>query len=280
MTNHLLKYVAVLSTLLFCYQHSYASEPPVKLYVFDCGLIKMDTVAAFGINDDETDVRELVVPCYVIQHEKGLMLWDGGLPSSFAGSANSSNSNGMGMSLEKTLSEQLTRINMDLASFDFVAFSHMHLDHIGVANEITNATLLIQKAEYEAAFAEEVTVPAFDPELYRGLLNLDKKLLTGRHDVFGDERVIIIPAPGHTPGHQVLFIDLADYGPLVLSGDLYHFRISRTQRKVPTFNVDPALTLKSMESIENFIKDSGATLWIEHDMALFKELNKAPMSYQ
>jgi hypothetical protein len=38
----------------------------------------------FSISNDETDVRELIVPCYIIEHEKGRLLWDGGLPSSVA----------------------------------------------------------------------------------------------------------------------------------------------------------------------------------------------------
>jgi hypothetical protein len=45
------------------------AQSPLKLYVFDCGRIQFDSVAMFGVQDDETDVRELIVPRYVIEHE-------------------------------------------------------------------------------------------------------------------------------------------------------------------------------------------------------------------
>ena len=99
---------------------------------------------------------------------------------------------------------------------------------------------------------------------------------TANHDVFGDGRVRILSAPGHTPGHQALFLDLAETGPLVLSGDLYHLRVIREHRRVPVFNVDADMTLASMDRIEAFVAEVGATFWIEHDLALFEGLNKRP----
>ena len=66
----------------------------------------------------------------------------------------------------------------------------------------------------------------------------------------------------------------------MLSGDLYHFRLSRADRRVPTFNVDREMTLASMERIEAFVEDVGATFWIEHDLALFEELDTAPDYYE
>ena len=81
-------------------------------------------------------------------------------------------------------------------------------------------------------------------------------------------------------GHQALFLNLAETGPLLLPGDLYHFRLSRTERRVPRFNVDAEMTLQSMERVEAFVAEVGATLWIEHDHALFEELDKVPTYYE
>ena len=107
-----------------------------------------------------------------------------------------------------------------------------------------------------------------------------KRLLDGDRDVFGDGSVMIISAPGHTPGHQEWFVDLEETGPLVLSGDLNHFRISREQMRVPPFNADKAQTLDSMRKVERLVEERGATLWIEHDMALARALNLAPAYYE
>ena len=98
--------------------------------------------------------------------------------------------------------------------------------------------------------------------------------------MFGDGSVMILSLPGHTPGHQVLAVNLAATGPLVLSGDMYHFRASRTLRRVPEFNTDRDATLRSMDLLEDYLLTHKATLWIEHDQALAKTLRLAPASYQ
>ena len=255
-----------------------AEEPSLKLYVFNCGHIRVDSPDRFSIGDDETDVRELIVPCYVVEHPNGRMLWDGGLPSAIA-EADGWDGN---TRLDRTLASQLAELDLgfDLRSLDYVAFSHMHYDHVGVANEIEGATWLVQRPEYEAMFGGSIEVPAAQPELYANLQDAERIILDGDHDVFGDGRVRILSAPGHTPGHQVLFLDLAETGPLVLSGDLYHFRLSRADRRVPTFNFDRDTTLAAMDRVEAFVADVGATFWIEHDLALFQELDTAPAYYQ
>jgi len=258
------------------------SEPEsladLRLYVFDCGMLRLETVEDFSVANDETDVRDLSVPCYVIEHEKGRLLWDGGLPSATA-DTDGWQGEGMLLRLDRTFADQLADIDLNMSSFDLMAFSHMHFDHVGVANEVQEARLIIQKAEYDAAFADPVTLPGADPSLYNKLKDAETLFINGDHDVFGDGRVRIISAPGHTPGHQVLFIDLINTGPIVLSGDLYHFALSRAERRVPSFNVDADATLASMDRVEALLEVEDATLWIEHELALFETLNKSPEYY-
>ena len=255
-----------------------APEASLKLYVFDCGHLAVDALERFSIEDHETDVRELSVPCYVVEHPDGRMLWDGGLPSSFT----TPPSHRPNAKIDRPLADQLAALDLgfDLSSLDYVAFSHMHYDHVGVANEVMGATWLVQETEHEAMFGDMDLPSPAEPDLYDNLQDADTALLDGDHDVFGDGRVRILSAPGHTPGHQVLFLDLAETGPLVLSGDLYHFRVSREHRRVPTFNFDADMTLASMEKVESFVAETGATFWIEHDYELFQELDKAPAYYE
>ncbi len=256
-----------------------SKDADIRLYVFDCGKARFESIAIFSINDDETDVRDLIVPCYVIEHSKGRMLWDGGLPSDTA-DTNGWHGGGLKMRLDRVLADQLSEIGLDMGSFDYVAFSHMHFDHVGVANELQGGRLIIQKPEYEGAFFEPLTVPGANRKLYDQLADFERTVIDGDYDVFGDGRVIIMSAPGHTPGHQVLFIDLEKYGPIVLSGDLYHFALSREDRRVPTFNFDEAETLRSMDRVEEFLETSGAELWIEHELAWFEQLKKSPAYYE
>ena len=100
------------------------------------------------------------------------------------------------------------------------------------------------------------------------------------YDVFGDGTVVIMNAPGHTPGHQILYLKLAQTGDVILSGDLYHFKEARELKRVPTFDFDPTLTPVSREKAEAFLATSGAQLWIQHDSALIASLKKAPEYYE
>jgi len=255
------------------------SQSEIKLYVFDCGELRFNDVTDFGLSNDETAVREMFVPCYLIDHPDGSVLWDAGLPLDVAGKGRVEVQEGAFMSYNRSLLEQLADIGHHPSDVDYVALSHMHFDHAGAGNAFAASKLLIQRPEHTAAFENADQYPVFDPALYAELANSETLLLDGDHDIFGDGRVVILSAPGHTPGHQVLYINLANTGPLVLSGDLYHFRESRALRRTPAFNTDAEQTLASMDKVEAFLAETGATLWIEHDKALAETLELAPAFY-
>ncbi len=168
-------------------------------------------------------------------------------------------------------------MNIKTNEIDFIALSHLHSDHVGAATMFKEATWLVQEPEFEAAFSPS---PIFDLTLYEGLKSNKRQILNGDFDVFGDGSVTILSAPGHTPGHQVLLLDLDAFGPLLLSGDLYHFVKSRELKSVPDFNVNAEQSLESMSRIENIIVSKKATLWIEHSLDLSQTIDLAPAYYE
>lgn len=78
----------------------------------------------------------------------------------------------------------------------------------------------------------------FDRTTYSALDKSKFIGLNGRYDVFNDGKIFLIPAPGHSPGHQTLLVNLKETGSIMLSGDLYHFSKTRDLRKVPALNYD------------------------------------------
>ena len=250
-----------------------------KLYVFNCGTLSFDNVASFGLSNDETDVREMFVPCYLIEHERGRLLFDAGLPLGVVGQGDVIPQPGAVMRYERSLIDQLADLGLAPADVDYIALSHHHFDHAGAANVFTSSTVLIQGSEYEAAFKRAEENEVFDASLYDKLAESNRITLSGDYDVFGDRSTTLVSAPGHTPGHQVLMIRLANTGTIVLGGDLFHFRASRKLRRTPVFNTDAEQTLRSMDKVEQLLIDHDATLWIEHDMALAKTLDLAPAFY-
>ena len=51
-----------------------ADNPPVRLHVFDCGGLSFPDISAFGLNNSDTGVRRMFVPCYLIRHPGGDLL--------------------------------------------------------------------------------------------------------------------------------------------------------------------------------------------------------------
>ena len=115
------------------------------------------------------------------------------------------------------------------------------------------------------------------PAHFSALKSAKTKILNDEDfDLFGDGTVVLKSAPGHTPGHQVLFVKLAKTGPVLLAGDLYHYPEERTTGRVPTFEFNAEQSRAARAKIEAFIKSTGAQLWIEHDIATHAKLPKSP----
>ena len=260
-------------------QPSVSVERPLKLFAFDCGRIGYDSLQMLGVADTDTEVREMIVPCFVIEHEKGRLLWDGGLPSSQAETEGwAEMEGGWRMRLDQPFSEQIGDLGLSMGDFDYVAFSHFHFDHVGVANELKGAKPILQQKQYETAFLSEPPPPGYSPELYDGLEGSEMILLEGEHDLFGDGRVRLIPAPGHTPGHQVLYLELSGECSVVLSGDLYVLEVARRKQQVLAIDVDPEQSQESMGAIETLLEERGAALWIGHDLASFERITAGSSS--
>jgi glyoxylase-like metal-dependent hydrolase (beta-lactamase superfamily II) len=174
----------------------------------------------------------------------------------------------------------MEKIGYAPSDIEYLAFSHYHYDHIANANQFASATWLARKIERDALFSAQPPNKV-NPANYSALKNSKTILIpTDDYDVFGDGTVVIKLAPGHTPAHQVLFLKLKKTGPVVLSGDLYHYPEERKLKRVPKFDADPRQTAETRERIEEFLKESGAELWIQHDFIANSKLKKAPQFYE
>jgi glyoxylase-like metal-dependent hydrolase (beta-lactamase superfamily II) len=100
--------------------------------------------------------------------------------------------------------------------------------------------------------------------------------------VFGDGSVVILSTPGHTPGHQSLLVNLKETGPVILSGDLYHYPSERTLKDFTPFGYmgNPAQEKASKAKVEAILKEKRAQLWIQHDIIHDATLRKSPAWYE
>ncbi len=253
----------------------------VKLYTLDGGTVIANMLEIFSQGDMyKGESKTFADAFYIIEHPKGRMLWDAGLAEGLVGQEPYTTPNGaFTVSRKDSIVNQLKALNLTPEDFNYIALSHTHFDHSGSAFNFKNATWLVQEKEYDYVTSEEHQKA--DPDTYNAIKDLSNvKKLNGDLDVFGDGTVVLKSMPGHTPGHQVLFLNLDETGPVLLTGDLYHFQENREKKGVPSFNSDVEQTLKSMEIFEAFAKEKNAKVIIQHDLNDFNNMPEFPKPLQ
>jgi N-acyl homoserine lactone hydrolase len=251
----------------------------LRLYVFDCGYLINLSPETYNLTRQDVPDPTMSVPCFLVVHSKGALIFDTGLGDRLVGRPPYLTKRGAAMSqvVLKTLSSQMAEVGYAPDRVNYLVLSHMHFDHVGNANDFAGpaTTWLVQQVERDAMFGDP---KAINPD-YAALKDAKTQLLNGDHDVFGDGTVVVKSTPGHTVGHQVLFLRLSKTGPIVLSGDLYHYPGERILNRMPD-RERSAGTPEARAKIEALVKDTGAQLWIGHDIATFAKLKKSPEYYE
>jgi N-acyl homoserine lactone hydrolase len=258
-----------------------AAAPGPKLFILDCGTITAMDPALFGLKKEEiAGDASFVSPCYLVVHPKGTLMWDlGQVPDAKIPDDGTEVAEQGILKAKRKLLPQIAALGYTPKDITFVAMSHYHADHTANANLFAGSTWIVQQAEYDMMF-KEGKVDIRTPEFYQDLKTSKRITLNNAdHDVFGDGTVVIKAAPGHTPGHQMLFLNLSKFGPLLLAGDLYHLPEEKTLDRVPTFDFDGQMTRATRKKTDAFLAETAAVMWIQHDPPTNAALKKAPEFY-
>ena len=259
-----------------------------RLYVLDCGMLNIDPegVARYHVTQAEVVESRMPVPCFLVVHPKGTLLWDAGvIPDADVEKAAPKPAlydvNPVSHAVvSKTLKSELAAIGYAPSDITYVAVSHAHKDHTANLNQFSSSTWLVRPAEREFMFkpGNERVEPRFYSQLeHSKTISMDKD----EYDVFGDGVVILKAAPGHTPAHEVMVLNLAKSGRIMVAGDLYHYAPERTfQRKPPDNEFSVEQSAASRKMIEDYVKKTKATLWIQHDYRANAKLKKSPAYYE
>ena len=267
---------AALVTLNVDAQRSQPAPTSPRIYIFDNGAIRGLDPALFNFKREELREVDFVNVSYLIVHPRGTLMFDAGAVADSHFKADGSPVTEGIMSATKPLLPQLAAAGYAPRDITYFALSHFHSDHTANANEFANATWIVQKAERDFMFADSPQ-GIIQPATYAALRTADTKILDNEDfDVFGDGTVVVMATPGHTPGHQVVAVKLANRGTVLLGGDLYHYPEERTTGRIPTFEFNAEQSKASRARVEQYLKDNNATLWIEHDIATHAALPKAP----
>jgi N-acyl homoserine lactone hydrolase len=249
-----------------------------RLYVIDCGTLIFNRPEDYNLTRDEVADTNMPVPCFLVIHPQGLLLFDTGLSDRLVGRPVYENVVfNYGQVKFNTLKGQLADIGVIPADITYLALSHSHFDHVGNANDFAGSIWLAQKAEFDLMFGAHATPQGTTD--FAALVHARTQMIDGDHDVFGDGTVILKYAPGHTPGHQCLYVKLAKTGGILIAGDLYHYGEERTLHRMPTQEQTTA-TPASRAKIEDFMMEKRAQLWIGHSTSFFRDAIKSPGWYE
>ncbi len=181
----------------------------------------------------------LPVAAFLVEHARGLVLFDTGLHPELATSIERLRSVAHLFTPEVTeaevVSARLRKIGVDPADIAVVGTSHLHFDHCGGHSLIPNARVVVQRTEWEAAHDEGmIELGGYNPDDFE--VGHDIQLVDGDHDLFGDGALRLVRTDGHTPGHQSLVVD----DRLVLVGDACYCQLALDTDGLPPFVVDEA----------------------------------------
>src|SRR5262245_9730969 len=247
------------------------SEPisDVSLTRLECGTPQAptDINARFSDTYAYPGVRlQFVYSCYLIKHDDDFMMWDTG------------QSAGAGAVAPKVgLVDLLAQLKVAPEQVKYIGISHYHGDHIGQANALPKATLLIGMGDWEVLTSPKPP-PGANAQLVSHWISGGGTVepVPQDKDVFGDGSVIMLATPGHTPGHHSLLVKLAQTGNVILSGDAVHFLENYDGAGVPISNFDRAQTMASIARLKKIASNLNATLIIQHDARDVKKLPLFP----
>ena len=252
----------------------------MRLYVLDCATLKDRDPGTYGLTRDQVEAVNMSDPCFLVVHPQGSLLWETGLNDAVY------NRPGGGGArhdtIDKSLKSQLAEIGYKPTDITYLAISHNHGDHSGNANDYAASTWIAQKKEWDYMFGATKPATLNDKE-FIALKDSKTIVIDGDYDVFKDGSVMLIATPGHTPGHQSLYLKLPKTGSVVITGDLYHFPGERTFHTIPRVDVGKPSgqqTEASRAKLEALVQKTGAQLWIHHDIIANAKLKKSPAYYE
>jgi glyoxylase-like metal-dependent hydrolase (beta-lactamase superfamily II) len=225
---------------------------------------------------------EIPVPAAVVEHKDGIVLFDAGTHPDAMKTHTMivENFPVTRFSKENMLEKQLSLIGFKPEDIHFIVISHLHWDHVGQLGLFKkNVPIIVQKKELQHAlyniwvakrsyYSMEDLSPligaAWSPIEERTLELLDGVTLnwTG----------------GHTPGHQVLKVNLRSGKNYVLTGDYLHIPEEYDLEAKGWLLADAEEWQAYLRQLKLTVMAKKTKLIISHDPKLWDNFPKAPKS--
>ena len=253
----------------------------MKMHALSGGRLRMRK-SVYLPTVEKTETLELPVICYLIRHEQGNILFDTGCHPSVAENAEDRWGSMAKVMVpinapQDNLIAQLDLVGLKPHDIDLVVNSHFHSDHCGCNEFFKKATIFCHLLELEAAQAQDGVQKGYVPKDWKH--NNEIKTITGQYDLLGNDKVVLLPLPGHTPGMIGAMVNLDKDGSFLLASDAVAMKANLDLEFNPKNNWNPDLSLASMAEVRR-IQAGGAQVLFGHDDQQWQTMRKGPAFYE
>lgn len=252
----------------------------MKMHLLSGGRLRMRK-NIFVPDAGRSETIELPVPCVLLRHAQGNVLFDTGCHPAVAVEPEA-RWGGLArlmtpiMRPDDNVIAALAGIGLTCDDVDVVVCSHLHPDHCGCNTFFKRATFIIHAKEVAAARAPGAETQGYLAAEWEQAAPLDT--IDGERDLFGDGRIVLLPLPGHTPGTTGALVTLAHSGRFLLASDTVSLRSTLDTGVIPKNTWNAEALAKSLAEIAR-IEARGATVLCGHDDAQWAQLRKGADAY-
>ena len=252
----------------------------MKMHILSGGKLRMNR-GVYYPEAEKGEKIDLPVSCVLFRHPAGNVLFDTGCHPSVVDDAEGrwgkmARAMTPIMDSNDNLIAELAKLNLSPLDIDVVINSHYHSDHCGCNEFFKKATFYVHEDEFAKVSEPDSIKLGYIPADWQHPMPLNT--INNQTDIFGDDRIVLLPLPGHTAGMTGAIANLDKSGSFLLASDAVSVRDNLDREVIPktTWNAD--VLMDSLNEIKR-VEKSGATIICGHDPEQWQQLKKGIQFY-
>jgi glyoxylase-like metal-dependent hydrolase (beta-lactamase superfamily II) len=167
------------------------------------------------------------------------------------------------MTTGQDLRVRLARLGYDVKDVTTVFLTHVHDDHAGGLRHLPQAEVVLDRRDWDTGVLypysfdlvkDNLAFPRFDSGAFHAFPE--------SQDFFGDGSVILLPTPGHSPGHMCVLLRMDDGNALFMGDTLYtlpHLAVDQV-RQMTIGGADTVHQIDAAQRIQRLLTEAPSTV--------------------